>query len=336
MLAVATLVPGAGTSPGGGGPVVTGGSARTVLLAAAVRAESAPTSGTYWHVRSMSRTTLPQRFGTRRQPLHARAGVGHREMDHARRPDLVGPARVGAAEDPGGRSRVAAGRLTEQVVHGGDGHGAAQAHLPAHRARHGFPDALRQGHIRGDRRTELTLRATPAAAAGRPTRCGPGWSVSPGTTSTRRHPPRWWISTWPNELSDLLVDPPVPPGVRAAAFRALADMPNVKSIGPIRDELGRAGVGIADSDTPGVSHCGPWRRHPGQYPGREAHPHTDHRSGHLARAGRPDEYRQRLRSVSDTLILASRLDERETAQAGAARCSSASRRKIEDVTPALP
>jgi hypothetical protein len=46
------------------------------------------------------------------------------------------------------------------------------------------------------------------------------------------------------ELSDLLVDPPVPPGVRAAAYRALADMPNVTSISPTRDELGRAGVGI--------------------------------------------------------------------------------------------
>ncbi len=46
------------------------------------------------------------------------------------------------------------------------------------------------------------------------------------------------------ELSDLLVDPPVPPGVRAAAYRALADMPNVTSIGPTRDELGRAGIGI--------------------------------------------------------------------------------------------
>ena len=47
-----------------------------------------------------------------------------------------------------------------------------------------------------------------------------------------------------NELSDLLVYPPVPPGVRAAAFRALAGMPGVTSIGPTQDELGRRGVGI--------------------------------------------------------------------------------------------
>ncbi|HZA41969.1 MAG TPA: hypothetical protein VFA00_15250, partial [Actinomycetota bacterium] len=34
------------------------------------------------------------------------------------------------------------------------------------------------------------------------------------------------------------------PDVRAAAYRALADMPNVTSIGPTHDELGRAGTGI--------------------------------------------------------------------------------------------
>jgi hypothetical protein len=49
-------------------------------------------------------------------------------------------------------------------------------------------------------------------------------------------------------LANLLVYPPVPPGVRAAAYRALADMPNVTSIGPTRDELGRAGIGIEIAD----------------------------------------------------------------------------------------
>ena len=52
-------------------------------------------------------------------------------------------------------------------------------------------------------------------------------------------------------LANLLVDVPAPPGVRAAAYRALADMPNVKSIGPTRDELGRAGIGIL-IDTAGI------------------------------------------------------------------------------------
>src|SRR4051812_34547458 len=42
VLLVATLVPGVGTAPGGRGPFVTDASARSVLLAAAVHAESAP------------------------------------------------------------------------------------------------------------------------------------------------------------------------------------------------------------------------------------------------------------------------------------------------------
>jgi hypothetical protein len=46
------------------------------------------------------------------------------------------------------------------------------------------------------------------------------------------------------ELANLLVDFPVPPDVRAAAFRALAEMPHVSSIGATHDELGRPGVGI--------------------------------------------------------------------------------------------
>jgi hypothetical protein len=45
-------------------------------------------------------------------------------------------------------------------------------------------------------------------------------------------------------LANLLVYPPVPAGVRAAAYRALAGMPGVTSIGPTRDPLGRAGIGI--------------------------------------------------------------------------------------------
>src|SRR5262245_54094899 len=64
-LAVAMLVPGVvGTSPGGGGPpAIAERSARAVLLAVASRAESAPVRGTYWHLRAMSTTNSPQRFG---------------------------------------------------------------------------------------------------------------------------------------------------------------------------------------------------------------------------------------------------------------------------------
>ena len=72
-LAVAWLVSGSGTSPGGGSPVVTDVSARGVLLAAAVRAES----------ESAKRQVLARALGVegdpaaavraRQQPLHAGA-----------------------------------------------------------------------------------------------------------------------------------------------------------------------------------------------------------------------------------------------------------------------
>ena len=61
-LFVASIVPRSDTAQSDR-PRFTGGSARNVLLAAAVSAESVPTSGTYWHLRAQSRTTLSQKFG---------------------------------------------------------------------------------------------------------------------------------------------------------------------------------------------------------------------------------------------------------------------------------
>ena len=45
-------------------------------------------------------------------------------------------------------------------------------------------------------------------------------------------------------LAALLHDAPASPKLRAAAFRVLADLPNVQNLGPRRDPSGRAGVGI--------------------------------------------------------------------------------------------
>jgi hypothetical protein len=53
-------------------------------------------------------------------------------------------------------------------------------------------------------------------------------------------------------LSDggLLVGEPVTPEVRAEVFRALADLPGVRSLGTVRDPLGRQGVAIATATRP--------------------------------------------------------------------------------------
>jgi len=243
VLAVATLVPGAGTSPGGRGPVVTDESARSVLLAAAVRAESAPASGTYWHVRSMSRTTLPKRFGrgdnrytleqvsiTEKWTTHdGRTWFGRREWvrpktleDEAawRRDgapskwcmgetDTEPPEPICLHTAPGTASVTRFGEDTFEVTEGHALTFGQLQRLPQD------PEALRAWLV-GIARHDLDPSASAAVV---------DLNVA-------------------NELSDLLVDFPVPPGVRAAAYRALADMPNVTSIGPTRDELGRAGIGI--------------------------------------------------------------------------------------------
>jgi hypothetical protein len=242
-LVVAALVPGVGTTRGGGGNVVTEGSAQVVLLAAAVRAESAQTSGTYWHVRSMSKTTLPQRFGhganrytleqmsvTEKWTTHGgRNWLGRREWVRPKTPedeaawrrdgspstwcmgetDTEPPEPICLHTVPGTASVTRFGEDTFQLTEGHKLTFGQLQRLPED------PDALRAWLV-GIARHDLDPSASAAVV---------DLNVA-------------------NELSDLLVDFPVPPGVRAAAFRALADMPNVASIGPMRDELGRAGVGI--------------------------------------------------------------------------------------------
>ncbi len=197
VLAVAMLMPGAGTSAGwqGSRPDRRVGTERLARRRGACRV-----GGDERHLLARAvdvQDDLAAEVRARRQPVHAGAGVGHREMDHARRPDLVGPPRVGAAEDCAGQSRVAAGRCAEQVVHWENGHGAARADLPAYRARHCLSDALRPGHIRGDRRTCADLRAAPAAAAGPRRAAGLAGRHRPARPRPIGLQPPWWIKMWP-------------------------------------------------------------------------------------------------------------------------------------------
>jgi hypothetical protein len=242
-LAAATLVSGGGISTGGGGAMVSDGSARAVLLAAAVRAESAPTSGTYWHVRWISRTTLPHRFGhgdnrytleqvslTEKWTTHSgRTWLGRREWVRPKTPedeaawrrdgapstwclgetDTQPPHPICLRTPPGTASLTPFGQDTFQVAEGHDLTFGELQRLPQ------TPGALRAWLVRITRHD-----LDPSAGA----------AVVELNVE--------------NELSDLLVDLPVPPRVRAAAYRALADMPDVTSLGPARDELGRAGVAI--------------------------------------------------------------------------------------------
>ncbi len=242
-LAVAALVPGAGTAPGDGGPATSDMSARTVLLTAAARAESATTSGTFWHVRSMSKTTLPGKFGhgQNRYTLELlsvteqwakRSGQtwwGRREWVRPKTPeDEAAWRRDGSPSKwcmgntdteppeprclhsaPGTASLTRVGDDTFVVAEGRELTFAQLQRLPAD------PDALRAWVV--DAVEDDLDPAAPADIV--------DYNVA-------------------EVLGNLLLDVPVPPGVRAAAYRALADMPNVTSSGPTRDDLGRAGIGI--------------------------------------------------------------------------------------------
>ena len=242
-LVATTLRSGSGTSPGGAAPIAAGGSARSVLLAAAVRAESAPASGRYWHVRSMAKTTLPRRFGhgenrytleqlsvTERWTTHSgRTWLGRRAWVRPKTPrdeaawrrdgspsrwcigqtDTAPPEPICLRTAPGTASLTRFGQDTFQITEGQTLTFRQLQRLPVD------ADALRAWLVRIARH-DLDPSAGAAVV---------NLNVE-------------------NELSDLLVDFPVPPAVRAAAFRALADMPDVRSIGPTRDGLGRPGVGI--------------------------------------------------------------------------------------------
>jgi hypothetical protein len=243
VLLTATRVPGVGTSPGGGGPFVSDASARSVLLAAAVHAESAPTSGTYWHVRTRTATTLPQRFGRgeNRYTLeqlsvheewterNGRAWSGSREWVRPKTPrDEAAWRRDGAP------SRWCVGKTDTEpprpiCLHTAPG--------TASLARNHFPFEVAEGH-------DLTfaqlqrLPQDPGALR--------AWLIGMTRHDLDPSASAEVIDVNVTEiLANLLVYPPVPPGVRAAAYRVLADMPDVTSTGSTRDELGRAGIGIS-------------------------------------------------------------------------------------------
>jgi hypothetical protein len=214
-----------------------------VLLAAAVRAESVPMSGAHWHVRSMSTTTWPRELGSgdNRYTVELRSVTelwtkrngqtwwGQRDWvrpksseDEAawRRDgspskwcmgntDTEPPHPICLHTAPGTASLTRVGEDTFVVVEGRELTFAQLQRLPDD------PEALRDWVVDA---VEDDLDP----------------SVSADTLDLNVA----------EVLANLLLDVPAPPGVRAAAYRALADMPNVRSIGPTRDELGRAGVGI--------------------------------------------------------------------------------------------
>ena len=259
VLAIAILVPREDASPGAGDPPTADGSTREMLLAAAVRAESVPTRGAYWHVRSTSTTSLRRELGRGDNPYtvevlsvtelwtkrNGQTWWGVREWARPKSPeDEAAWRRDGSPSEwcmgstdteppqsnclqtaPGIASLTRVGEDTFVVVEGRDLTFAQLQRLPD------APEALRDWVV-----DAVNDDLDPSATA----------EILEDNVA--------------EVLANLLVDVPAPPGVRAAAFRALADMPNVRSIGPTTDELGRAGVGVL-IDTAGilVTRGGPYK-----------------------------------------------------------------------------
>jgi hypothetical protein len=255
-LTVATLVPGASRAPMDEGPATTDGSARNVLLAVAARAETAPTNGTYWHVRRMFDATWPRKLGrgdnrytvehlSINEEWTKRSGKswwGRREWV---RPKTSEDAEAWRRDDSPSKWCM----------------GYTDTEPPEPNCLHTAPGTAfltRDYHafevVEGRELTFQQLQRLPEDSDGLR-----AWVVDAVKEDLDPSAPADIVDVNVAEnLVGLLVDVPVPPGVRAAAYRALADMPNVESTGPTQDELGRDGVGISidTGDTAGIAVLG--------------------------------------------------------------------------------
>ncbi|MEU1731438.1 CU044_5270 family protein [Streptosporangium sp. NPDC020145] len=242
-VAVAVVVTGATTAGPGrapssaASPYVTEsatGSGRSILLAAAVTAEAdVAADGPYWHVSKLNRRTYPESFGR-----------------------------------DGDRYRVVESRLTEQwVAEDGDGIWVGTRSLGARPAGEADEEAWRRdgspatwpvpgGTLSAapDRgRLRAVTDGTAFSMAGKPMTLeqiralptDPGALREQVADLVRDAPGGSLDGVVADALSGLLWSKPSPPKVRAAAYRALADLPEVRYLGETKDERGRAGAAFS-------------------------------------------------------------------------------------------
>lgn len=240
---VATAVLGGGTPPRSGDSATIGRSSHDFLLTAARRAESTSTSGTYWHVRTRLTKTWPAQLGSgdnrytvedtaieeewtnrdgqtwrgRREWVEPKTSEDEAAWRRDGSPDEWCPENADVSEPFCLRTTPGTAYVTRME---GDA-----AFLVAEEHELSF-DELQQ------------LPQDPNALR--------DWAnrVASDVLDDSASDELFDYSA-AGVLVDLLVDVPVRPEVRAAAFRALADMPNVRSTGPTEDALGRHGVGIS-------------------------------------------------------------------------------------------
>ncbi|MFF5261812.1 CU044_5270 family protein [Actinomadura viridis] len=248
-LVVTSLGGGEGGVPGGdlaGTGQVDVNSARTVLLAAAEKAEAAPATGKYWRVKKMF--VAPRQVGPEGRTYtvsdakiyeewisrDGRAWVGHRAAGAKPRTPADEKAwrRDGAPArwDMGVGDTVDKKRLYLQVKPGAGSLVKVQG------------EHTLQVPIAGPKPSFAALQKLPADPAVL-RKMAEKSALSDGSGSPLdAENPQARQAFAAGKLADLLTTAPVPPKVRAAAFRALADMPAVRSEGRGADERGRKGV----------------------------------------------------------------------------------------------
>ncbi|GAA3125721.1 CU044_5270 family protein [Streptosporangium carneum] len=222
--------PGATGKAGASSPASTV-SGRSILLAAATTAESGPSAtGAYWHVRKLNRRTYPERLGS---------GANRYWMVESRLTEqwvtedgrvwsgsrALGAAPGSGADEEAWRRDGSPATWRGRPLSTSPGKGALTAvtgkapfsmagrdmTIQQIRALPTDPEALR-------RWVTETVRDTPAGSAD-------------GVVA--------------DALGGLLWSKPSPPDVRAAAYRALAELPNVRYLGRTTDERGRQGAAFS-------------------------------------------------------------------------------------------
>ncbi|MBO2458362.1 CU044_5270 family protein [Actinomadura violacea] len=231
--------------------------ARTVLLAAARQADlQDDTMGEYWHDASVSRLYYRMHAPTGDYTVvWARRSEGWTPSDPAgrdcgRRQDL-GTRPAGSADEAAWRRAGSPAAFT--IPTGRKGFAPMTLKLAAGPSTTTCRSLPRDGTIfsLGGNVTMKDLRSLPAD----PDRLrrlliqrfGRAGADTEPLTRTKTGD-SWLFSV----ARDIILDMPVTPRVRAAAFRMIADLPSVRTIGPVRDAEGRRGTAVAiDEHTSG-------------------------------------------------------------------------------------
>ncbi|WP_344855942.1 CU044_5270 family protein [Planomonospora alba] len=212
-------------------------SAREVLLVAAASAERRPATGDYWHVSSRSRTLQPVDEGfVISMERESESWVGAREQWGSSRILAIKPATGAdrAAWEKAGSPRelTFAGRKRIPIRENGE-----QPHT---------------GHTKSEEIFWLGRNVTLADLRNLPTdpralradllRFHEGEDTEADVPMGE--------DAWLFRVAEgLIMSMPVSPEVRAAAFRMLADLPSVVSLGQVTDAAGRTGTAIAIAGT---------------------------------------------------------------------------------------